>query len=147
MIEIIAKKNLSNGRGLRLLPQKFAYLSTNLCMDSLSVTKKPLSFSRTTNWSKNVLKITAAKTKNIEANKLAHEINRTFIQADLDPIIVKHQNITVAMEKVALTMLTKHVQKFRESANTDTSSERQKEDIKYTIITYRIPKIQKKMKP
>ena len=51
------------------------------------------------------------------------------------------------MEKVALTMLTKHVQKFRESANTDTSSERQKEDIKYTIITYRIPKIQKKMKP
>ena len=94
-----------------------------------------------------MLKITAAKTKNIEANKLAHEINRTFIQADRDPIIVKHQNITVAMEKVALTMLTKHVQKFRESANTDTSSERQKEDTKHTIISYRIPKIQKKMKP
>ena len=66
----------------------------------------------------------------MEANKLAHEINRTFIQADRDPIIVKHQNITVAMEKVALTMLTKHVQKFRESANTDTSSERQKKDTK-----------------
>ena len=88
-----------------------------------------------------MLKITAAKTKNIEANKLAHEINRTFIQADLDPMIVKHQNITVAMEKVALTMLTKHVQKFRESANTDTSSERQKEDTKYTIRYLLILKI------
>ena len=41
--------------------------------------------------SKNVLNITAANTKKIEANKLAQETNLSFIQDDLEPTMVKHQ--------------------------------------------------------
>jgi hypothetical protein len=73
-----------------------------------------------TNWSKNVLNITAANTKKIEANKLAQETNLSFIQDDLEPTMVKHQMMTIPMDMVPFTMLTIHVQKFRESANVDT---------------------------
>ena len=68
--------------------------------------------------------MTAAKTRKIDASKLAHESSRSFIQDDLEPMIVIHQNNTMAIEMVALTMLTKHVQKLRESAKIDTSSEK-----------------------
>ena len=78
--------------------------------------------------------MTAAKTRKIDANKLAHESNRSFIQDDLEPMIVKDQNNTMAIEMVALTMLTKHVQKLRESANTDTSSEKKNTHNKYNLI-------------
>ena len=51
----------------------------------------------------------AANTIKIEANKLAQDANLIFIQDDLDPMMVKHQRITMTKDMVELTILTQKV--------------------------------------